>query len=417
MQPVGAPGEPSDTSIVSDYVVGNTRAADDRYWRGALDCPKNVTMTETPSTDAEEVAVAQDDVQLIASEGLAEWLVGQKVSLAFGTPPAKLWMVGVDDDGQLAVFDRELDKVMGLASDSTERLWVATRYEVWRFENVLAPGALTDDGHDRLFVPRRMSTVGNVNIHDVGIEEDGRDLWVNTRFGCLASTSDSASFVPRWHPPFLSGPQQGDRCHLNGLAMVEGVAAYVTCVSNTTEVDGWRNGRRDQGIVIDVASGELVAHGLSMPHSPRWREGRLWVANAGTGELGTINLESGIFEPLMFGPDFLRGLCFVGDYAVVGSSKPRRGGIYSGLALDDALEARGMEPHLGIFIVDVRSGDLVHWLLVEGQVRELFDVCALPGVRRPAVIGLLGGEVRSDLWFNDELPLPQGAGHDLVDAR
>jgi len=124
-----------------------------------------------------------------------------------------------------------------------------------------------------------------------------------------------------------------------------------------------------------------------------------------------------VFEPVAFGPGFLRGLCFVGDYAVVGSSKPRRGDIYSGLALDDALEAHGMEPHLGFFVIDLRSGELVHWLLVEGPVRELFDVCALPGVRRPAAIGLVGGEVRSDLWFDDALPLADGAGLGRVEAR
>ena len=196
--------------------------------------------------------------------------------------------------------------------------------------------------------------------------------------------------------------------------MVDGMAKYVTCVSGSTEVDGWRDGRRDQGIVVDVTSGEVVARGMSMPHSPRWRNGQLWVANAGTGELGVINFETESFEPLAFGPGFLRGLCFVGNYAVVGSSKPRHGGIYSGLKLDEALESRGLEPHLGFFVIDLSSGELVHWLLVEGTVRELFDVCALPGVRRPAAIGLIGDEIASDLWFDDAVPLPSGAGLGLV---
>jgi len=359
----------------------------------------------TASSDQGGAPKVADDVELFASEGLASWLVDQQVSLVFGTPPAKLWLIGVDEEGRLAVFDRSLDKVMGIASDGADRLWMATRFEVWRFENVLAPGATTAEGHDRLFVPRHLSTVGNVNIHDVGIEADGRDLWVNTRFGCLASCSDEASFVPRWHPPFLGAASPGDRCHLNGLAMVGGQAAYVTCVSTSTEVDGWRDGRRDQGVVLDVATGEVVVSGLSMPHSPRWWQDRLWVANAGTGELGTVDVGRQAFEPVAFAPGFLRGLCFVGDYAVVGSSKPRRGDIYSGLALDDALEARGMEPHLGLFVIDLTTGELLHWLLVEGPVRELFDVCALPGVRRPAAIGLLGPEVRTSLWFDDAVPV------------
>jgi uncharacterized protein (TIGR03032 family) len=363
-----------------------------------------MSATTGENTDGEPPdQVAGDALELLASEGFAAWLAAQHVSLVFGTPPEKLWLLGVDDDGELSVFDRVFDKVMGLATDGADRLWIATRFEVWRFENVLDEGARTADGHDRLYVPRQSSMVGNVNIHDLGIEADGRDLWVNTRFGCLASTSETKSFVPRWHPPFLPGPAAGDRCHLNGLAMVDGEARYVTCVSRSTEVDEWRNGRRDQGVVIDVRTGDVVVEGLSMPHSPRWHDGNLWVANAGTGELGRVDLGRGVFEPVVFGPGFLRGLCFVGDYAVVGSSKPRHGDIYSGLALDEQLAARETEPHLGLFVVDLRRGELVEWLLIEGPVRELFDVCALPGVRRPAAIGLRTTEIQTEIWFDDAL--------------
>jgi uncharacterized protein (TIGR03032 family) len=375
-----------------------------------------VSDTTGDSGSDPEASVA-DDLDLIASEGLAEWLVSQQVSLVFGTPPQKLWLLGTDDEGELSVFDRVFDKVMGLATDGADRLWIATRFEIWRFENVLPPGQRTADGHDRLFIPRHCSVVGDINVHDLGLEADGRDLWVNTRYGCLASTSEEFSFVPRWHPPFLPGPRAGDRCHLNGLAMVDGVARYVTCVSRDSEVDEWRNGRRDQGVVIDVASGEVVVDGLSMPHSPRWHDGALWLANAGTGELGRVDLERGSFEPVAFGPGFLRGLCFVGDYAVVGSSKPRRGDIYSGLALDDALESRGARPHLGLFVVDLRRGELVEWLLIEGPVRELFDVCALAGVQRPAAIGLRTDEIRTELWFDDDLPRVEGAPGATVGIR
>jgi len=355
-------------------------------------------------TTAEPELVPDDNLELIASDGLEEWLGTNAVSLVFGTPPAKLWLVGLDGAGRLAVFDRTLDKVMGIARDGTQRLWVATRFEVWRFENVLPPGALTDEGHDRLFAPRAMYPVGDVNIHDLVIEGDGRDLWVNTRFGCLASTSETTSFVPRWWPPFLSGPQPGDRCHLNGLAVRDGAAAWVTLVSRSTEVDEWRDHRRDGGCVIDVRSGETLATGLSMPHSPRWHDGRLWLANAGTGELGIVDQSTGRFEPVTFIPGFARGLSLIGRYAVVGSSKPRRQGVYSGLALDDALESRGMEPHLGIFVVDTVSAEIVAWLLIEGDVREIFDVSILPGVRRPAALGLIGDELRTQLWYDTALP-------------
>jgi uncharacterized protein (TIGR03032 family) len=361
-------------------------------------------LTNLAPDDQKDRQQGSDDLELIASDGLAEWLHQAEVSLVFGTPPAKLWLLGLDGRGEISIFDRSLDKVMGLAHDGAHRLWIATRFEIWRFENALPQGQVTDDGHDRLFVPRAVYPVGDVNIHDLCIEADGRDLWVNTRFGCLASTSETTNFVPRWSPPFLDGVHPGDRCHLNGLAMRDGVATWVTCVSQSTEVDGWRDGRRDQGVVIDVQSGDVVASGLSMPHSPRWYNGQLWVANAGTGEVGVIDFAAGKFEPVAFIPGFARGMCHIGKYAVVGSSKPRRTGIYSGLELDEALERRNLRPHLGIFILDLEAGELVHWLLIEGDVLELFDVCALPGARQPAAIGLLTDEIQRELWFDDAIP-------------
>lgn len=342
-----------------------------------------------------------DGIELVASEGLAGWLDQQQVSLVFGTPPGKLWLVGLDEQGELAVFDRELDKVMGLASTDGNVLWVATRYEIWRFENVLPEGGSSDDGHDRVFVPRQVYVTGDVNAHDLAVDGGGRDIWVNTRFGCLASVSEEWSFVPRWWPPFLPGPEPGDRCHLNGLAMRDGRPHWVTCVGPVAEVDGWRNGRRDQGVVIDVGSGEVVTSGLSMPHSPRWDGHDLWVANAGCGELGVIDPANGHYQTVVFAPGFLRGLCLVGDYAVVGSSRPRAGDLYSGLPLDDALERNGEEPHLGLFVVDTNAGEVVEWLLVEGPVRELFDVFALPGVRRPMAVGLFSDEIRQNIWLSD----------------
>jgi AbrB family looped-hinge helix DNA binding protein len=106
-----------------------------------------------------------------------------------------------------------------------------------------------------------------------------------------------------------------DRCHLNGLAMKDGRAAYVTAVSSSDVVDGWRDHRAGGGIVIDVNSNEIVIGGLSMPHSPRWYQGRLWLLNSGTGEFGYVDVDAGRFVPVSFCAGYLRGLAFHGDFA------------------------------------------------------------------------------------------------------
>lgn len=336
------------------------------------------------------------------SDGFEAWLAATNTSLVFTMPSAKLVFVGLDDDGGIAVFERTFDKAMGIAHDAArDAIHVGTRREIWRLQNVLSPGETTEDGHDRLYVPMQRSATGYVNVHDLGVEDDGRVLMVNTRFGCLARVSPTHSFQPVWWPPFLPGPAPNDRCHLNGLAMRHGRPDAVTTVSTSAEVDGWRAHRRDGGTVIDVASGQIICRGLSMPHSPRWHDDALWVANAGTGELGRIDVDRGRFEPVASLPGFARGLCFVGNYAVVGTSKPRHGDIYSGLGLDKRLASLGWPPRLGIFVVDLRSGEVVEWLQVDGAAREIFEVVSLPGVRRPAVLGLTSDEITTDVRFSE----------------
>ena len=138
--------------------------------------------------------------------------------------------------------------------------------------------------------------------------------------------------------------------------MEDGKARYVTAVSTSDVADGWRDRRRDGGVVIDVRDNRMVASRLSMPHSPRVYRGRLWLLNSGTGYFGSIDPTSGVFVPLTFCPGYLRGLAFVGDYAVMGLSRPRHDKTFSGLALDDALAAKGVEARCGLHVVDLRNG-------------------------------------------------------------
>ena len=151
---------------------------------------------------------------------------------------------------------------------------------------------------------------------------------------------------------------------------------------------------RDGGILVDVGSGEIVLSGLSMPHSPRWHNGKLWLLNSGTGEFGHADLESGRFEPVCFCPGYARGLDFIGDFAVLGLSKPRHNKTFSGLDLDAQLASRHVEPRCGILVVDLRTGDIVHWLRLDGMVEEIYDVVALPGASRPMALGFKTDEIR-----------------------
>ncbi|MBT5109177.1 MAG: TIGR03032 family protein, partial [Rhodospirillaceae bacterium] len=246
----------------------------------------------------------------------------QGLSLGLSTYQAgKIFLIGLQPDGRLSLEERTLNRCMGMTVQG-DSLWISTLYQIWRYENVVPDGDVSS-GYDKLFVPKVSYVTGDCDIHDLAVDADGRLIFVNTLFSCLAATSDTHSFQPIWRPDFISQLAAEDRCHLNGMAMVDGRPGYVTVVSRSDVADGWRDRRADGGSVLSVATGEVVAMGLSMPHSPRFHDGKLWLLNSGTGFFGYIDLDTGKFEPVVFCAGYLRGLAFHGDFAIVGLSKPR----------------------------------------------------------------------------------------------
>ena len=344
-------------------------------------------MEQTDSTPATPA------LEITTSRQMLSWMAEQNLSLAFTTYQiGKLFFLGLKPNQELSVFERTFNRCMGLCT-TPNGLYMTSLYQVWRFENVFEPGQ-QQDGFDRLYLPQVGYTTGDLDIHDMAVDADGRLLFMNTLFGCLATLSDTHSFKPLWHPPFLSKLAAEDRCHLNGLALKDGRAAYATAVSASDVADGWREHRADGGILIDIERNEIILRGLSMPHSPRWHDGKLWLLNSGTGEFGYVDLEAGRFEPVCFCPGYLRGLSLHGHFAIVGLSKPRHNKTFSGLPLDDLLKARNTEPRCGLHVIYLRTGDAPHWLRIEGIVEELYDVVALPQVRRPMALGFVTDEIR-----------------------
>jgi uncharacterized protein (TIGR03032 family) len=350
---------------------------------------------------------AAETVTYSMSPGLSGFLGAQKIALAISSyQSGKFYLIGRNADGGLHVHERFFRKAMGICVPNKDTILLATLFQVLKFRNVLNEGERINDLHDACFVPRTIHVTGELDAHDVGQLGDGRIVFVNTLYNCLATTSDRASFTPLWKPPFISRIVREDRCHLNGLAMADGVPRYVTAVSKSDTIDGWRDRRADGGIIVDVETGEIVIAGLSMPHSPRLHRGRLWVLNSGTGELGWIepagSAHDARFHVAAFCPGFVRGLAFHGKYAFVGLSKPRYQ-RFEGLALDRKLEEADSEPWCGMQVIDLDSGVCVHWFRIDGAVAELYDVAVVPGVVQPMALGFATDEILG-LITHDPLP-------------
>jgi uncharacterized protein (TIGR03032 family) len=365
-------------------------------------------------TKAAESTPAEERVTYSMSPGLPGFLGAQRIALAVSSyQSGKFYLLGQNVDGGLLVDERFFRKAMGICVPDRDTLLLATLFQIVRFKNVLEPEQRINDVFDACYVPRETFVTGELDAHDVGVLKDGRVVFVNTLYNCLATPSERHSFTPLWKPPFISRIVKEDRCHLNGLAMENGVPRYVTAVSRSDTIDGWRDRRANGGVVIDVQSGEIVIGGLSMPHSPRIHRDRLWLLNSGTGELGWIEPGAGQgagqaaakFHVLAFCPGFLRGLAFHGDHAFVGLSKPRYE-RFEGLALDQKLADADSEPWCGVQVIDLKTGACEHWFRLDGAVAELYDLAVVPGAIRPMALGFATNEILGLITHD---PLADGA--------
>jgi uncharacterized protein (TIGR03032 family) len=359
--------------------------------------PAVQSVTAAPPQDLMKLKVEKS-----CSRGLAGWLAANRLSLAVSSyQTGRLYLVGSDRQGRVSFFERIFERAMGVVGNA-QRIYLGGLYQLWRFENVLRSNEVIHQQFDKCYVPRNAQTIGDLDIHELGIRKNGKVVFVNTKYSCLAELDQTHSFKAVWKPDFISRLAPEDRCHLNGLAMVDGEPRYVTAVCRSDSVDGWRDRRHDGGIVIDVASNEIVCEGLSMPHSPRWANGKLWVLNAGTGHLGWVDFENRKFVPFVFCPGFLRGLSIIGDFAAIGLSKPRNQ-RFEGLQLDEELRKRDADPWCGVQIVSLTNGDVLNWIRFEGDITEVFDLCFLPNVKNPMVVGLRTPEIRELITFSTEL--------------
>src|SRR5947208_2667568 len=247
-------------------------------------------MREGPSAPSvSSAAPAAVEFRYTQTDGFPALLQELGASLVVTTYQANKLLVARAARAGLSLLVRTFDRPMGLAVDGG-RLAIGTRKEVWFLRNApdLAARVEPAGQHDACYLPRSCHVTGDIGVHELAWA--GEELWaVNTRFSCLCTLHPDYSFVPRWRPPFITALAGEDRCHLNGLAMEADAPRYATALGETDTAGGWRANKPQGGCLLDVLTGEVVARGLSMPHSPRWHDGRLWLLESGTGRLVLVD--------------------------------------------------------------------------------------------------------------------------------
>src|SRR5580765_3688759 len=323
------------------------------------------------------------DLHSVHTANLPELFEQLQISLIVSTYQAGKAIVVRNDNGTLNTHFRTFAKPMGIVADQ-DRLTIGGANTVWEYRNMpsVAKKLEPPGKHDACYLPRRIHVTGDIDIHELAWDCNN-ELWlVNTRFCCRCTRDADHSFYPRWRPPFVSALAPEDRCHLNGLAIVDGRPKYVTALGETDTLAGWRANKARGGVLIDVDSNKVLLRGLSMPHSPRWYQSKLWLLESGEGSLAQVDLESRTWRTVAQLPGFTRGIDFLGPLAFIGLSQVRESAVFSGIPLVERVRERTC----GVWVVNIETGQTVGFLRFEAGVQEIFAVQVLRGMRFPELL-------------------------------
>lgn len=335
-------------------------------------------MSSVPATES-----GAPTLESTHTQGFAQVLEETGISLCVTTYQAHKLVLLRSRGGVVNTHYRTVEKPMGVAFDEG-RMAVGVRNAI-RFYKRRAPEpwmAPESPPLDALFVQVGEHVTGGIDIHEMEYASSGALYFLNTRMSCLCRFTAGQSFEVVWRPDFISRLATDDRCHLNGMAMVDGDVRFVTMLGASDVAGGWRETKVDGGLVMDIQSGQTVVSGLSMPHSPRFYNGALYVLESGNGSLSRIDPLTGAKQDVILLPGFTRGLDFFGPLAFIGLSQVRESNTFSGLPLTQ----RPQERVCGVAIVDLRQGNLVGYLRFESGVQEIFAVRVMVNTRNPDVV-------------------------------
>ena len=312
----------------------------------------------------------------------AELLHKLNLSLALSTYQAgKVVLISAFDKDRLIQLPRTFDNAMGMATKN-EILAVATGKNVEILKNSAELAKIyptKPNTYDSMYMPRATYHTGYLALHDMAFLKDEL-VAINTLFSCLSYIDENQSFTPFWQPPFISGFAPEDRCHLNGLAIENNEIKYVSALGTTDTAHGWRDNKIKGGVLMEYPSGKIIVDGLSMPHSPRLYNGKLYVLNSAQGELIEVNPETGAYEVVVNLGGFARGMDIYGDYLFIGVSKLRHNSqVFRDLPIAETSFA-------GVIAVYLPYKTVVGQVKYKMSVDEIYDVKVLPGKLRPNIL-------------------------------
>lgn len=334
------------------------------------------------------------------------WLLEHNCSILISTYKAhKLLCLGIDEKtSKVSLIFTNLLRPMGISYDQiTNTIYSSNLGNIVQYENSGLDKHEQWGNFDALFVPKRVDYGSDVDIHDlrVSINDNNRKIYyVSASLNSILTVSDHKSFDVFWTPKFISRNPDSklkifreDRCHLNGLALVDNKPKYVTAACMRDYYYAWKE-HHGEGVVIDIETDEVVCSGLWAPHSPIWYNNRLYIGEAGTGQFGFVDLEKKEFIPKKFLPGFIRGISCHNNFALINISNDRHDTCFAHLPLGHILKEKGQKSLCGICVVNLDTFEIVNHFEFQG-LTEIYDITVLPNIIRPRIADI--GENNKDI--------------------
>lgn len=242
---------------------------------------------------------------------------------------------------------------------------------------------------DRPLVPLRSRFFpGSLYIHDLSLIGD--ELYANAvGQNAVVRLDERGGYERVWWPRSVEtadGPVfDRNLIQLNSIAAGKSIASSYFSASTdkiSSRLPGHQNFAVDgRGVIFSGKTREVIARGLTRPHSARLMNKTLWVDNSGYGEFGRIEGER--FEAVARLDGWTRGLCLKGRVAFVGTSRviPRFRQYAPGLEVERSV--------CGVHAVDTTTGRVLGSIFWP-QGNQIFAVEWMPNSMATSLPFLFG---------------------------
>lgn len=330
---------------------------------------------------------------------IPELLLRLGCSLGITTYQAgKLIFISPKDENYLIQLPRTFMKPMGFCfNEDYSKMALATMDSVHVFnasKELAYHYPKNPKTYDQLYVPRVTYHTAALDIHDLYFGKNETLYAVNTLFSCIVKIDDNFNFTPIWKPTQIDHIVPEDRCHLNGMALLNGLPKYATAFNDGNKPKSWRDEILKSGVIFDVETNEIICRGLGMPHSPKIYNGKLYVLLSATGELIEVDPKTGTYTVVVKLEGFVRGMSLYKDYLFIGLSKLRENS-----STFAKLQFTHKANESGVYVVHLPTGSIAGKLTYNTSVDEIYDIHVLPNMLRPNIMNTINDDYKQALMI------------------